>query len=431
MSLPHSLSYIGNIVHGIISQSTKIGQSHPSARRKHSNASSSVSASIDVPLNRCKIVPVEFSGEHITSLVVPNQFIERCESSHEQNGVKRNSLEVYESLTEFGGNNLTPITPILLDRKLTHGEEKELHYQMESKSTSKELLNKSEGDQNIDENEDSSSVWDVKDDNSTYIPTNNSSDASDIKPSLVEPIHPSSMKNLIEEVNYPLTSDDPKLIASYVNGKDDYCDDGPRGFFIKRESQTNTLSSNLSSRQTINESYSKILTDLPSLERRDSRQFYGLSDSDIRDRKPSQLDYLTLNLIQKNYELSCRQCGCMLDCWNSHCVIPSRCCHMLCFTCGRDNLKLPTTEVHHEIMDQLTFEEKRLLFEYEELLQIHNYQPIVRSEHVLIPWNITTYQVPDTEILFGCKFETRCPKVCPICGLLSTKYWEIITPPFC
>ncbi|KAI3390204.1 hypothetical protein SNEBB_005035, partial [Seison nebaliae] len=193
-------------------------------------------------------------------------------------------------------------------------------------------------------------------------------------------------------------------------------------------SQENASSSQTSSSEKIYEKFGRSLSESPELDKGNCPSI-TIVDPQMRDRMPTELDYLTVELLKKNYNLSCRLCGCVLNCWSSHCVIPSRCSHMFCFNCGGKNLKLPSTDVHHEVIDKLTLGERDLIKEYEELLELHHSQPIVSSERMLIPWNITTYQIPGTEMLFGCKFQTRTPKPCPTCGLLSTEYWEIIPPP--
>ncbi|KAI3378042.1 hypothetical protein SNEBB_004903 [Seison nebaliae] len=377
--------------------------------RSLSDISLSSSTTMEILMNYGQVIPVEINWNLTTSFSIANQFIERCHCNYVKNKRENAEIHVHEKWIDLGPTPdlLVNIKPIILERN-SFVEENGTTWKNELSSI--QHLDKSEGDQK--NNLDLQYFWEG-DEKLSQLSVENSFKDFETSDTYFKPLTPPSMKNLIEEVNYSLTSDDPLLIESYMNGRQDNIDD-PRGFLIRREYQENTLSCKTStgSVQSNNDSFSRFLRDLPLLEEAQKFQPFTSSNfTQIRDRKPTTL------------------CGCKLDRSITHCVIPARCSHMFCFNCAQENLKLPTTEVHHEIMEELSLNEKKLILEYEELLEFHSYQSIISPEDILIPWNVTTYQIPGTEMLFGCNFETDQPKPCPTCGVLSEKYWEVIPPP--
>ncbi|KAI3384075.1 hypothetical protein SNEBB_000286 [Seison nebaliae] len=147
----------------------------------------------------------------------------------------------------------------------------------------------------------------------------------------------------------------------------------------------------------------------------------------FKDRRSSLLNLLTIELLKRHFESKCRNCKSVLDRWKNHCVVPERCAHSLCFTCGKDKLMFPKTDVFHHTWQYLTADEQKLIKEYEQVNEFHRYGPIMKEIEMLIPWNVGSYQIPGTEIMFGALFESSEQKSCPVCGLLSDKYWEVFS----
>ncbi|KAI3390124.1 hypothetical protein SNEBB_000755, partial [Seison nebaliae] len=236
---PNSLSYMGELANNIVSRSSNIRNKNSGDRVMDSKTSLSSTSILKMMLNFGKLKPVEVSNEHVAPLLVGNQQTERCQSDFLNNSTERTAIHINRSWMEFGGNILSSISPILLDRKSRQETGEQLNNRETSRS--RECSDQSNGDQIHEKNV--AFMWD-SDESSTFS-TEISSSYSNISQTCGEPLG-QSIKNLLEHVNYPLEGCDPELIASFINRHND-TDTAPRGYPIRQQSQENASSSQTSS----------------------------------------------------------------------------------------------------------------------------------------------------------------------------------------